>query len=160
MNWILNPFNSGVHVVWSLIGMWSKKAGACTDRRKKVDLELVEIDVSRPGLRGIALAEAVLPDVCDDSGQALLELVEIFLVKEYLVLVERERAVTLLLALALCDGEIVVVAALGGFDVEEICTLAGPDRLGEYVLAVPVTVTRPVEILSVHGLDSCFSRQK
>ena len=98
------------------------------------------------------MLKALVLDVPDDFGQTLLELVEVLLVEEYLVLVEGERTVVLLLALALRDGEIIVVVTLRGLHVEEVGALACPDRLGEYVLAIALRGTRPFEIVSVHGL--------
>ena len=73
--------------------------------------------------------------VGDYFFKSFLELVEILLVKEYLMLVEGETSVGFLLALAFSDGEIVVVISLGRLDVKEIGPLAGPYRLGPNICA-------------------------
>ena len=66
------------------------------------------------------VGKKVLPHVSNNLRESFQELVEVFLVKEDLMLVERETSVLLLPAFALCDCEVVVVVALGGLDIEEI----------------------------------------
>ena len=81
------------------------------------------------GLReGLVLEEGFL-NVFDSFVKSFGEFLEVFLIKEYLVLVIHERAVTLSAALALRYGKIVVVVAFGAFDIKEIGALTGPHRL-------------------------------
>ena len=86
--------------------------------------------------------QKVVHNVADGFLQAFLEFFEVFLVKEYLVLVEGERAVALLAAFALRNGEVKVVVPLRALDVEEIRTFSRPYRLGIdiFPVALPAIV--------------------
>ena len=95
--------------------------------------------------------ETVVPDVGDHLVQAFGEFLEVFLIEEDLVLVIVEGPVRIVATLALRDGEIEVLAALGGLDVEEVGPLPGPDGLGKYILRIPAVVPRRIIILSVHS---------
>ncbi len=100
-------------------------------------LKLVKVHIGLGSLRrtpAVILAlgnvlEEILFHVSDHFLKSLAEFVEIFLVEENLVFVKGEAAVRFLSSLAFGDCEVVVVVALGCLNVEEIRTLAGPDRL-------------------------------
>ena len=96
------------------------------------------------------ILEAVLPDILHDVGESFLEFVEIFLIEENLVFVIGEAAVPFLPPLALSNGEIVVVVALGGLDIKEVRALASPDRLRKNILGRTLLTIGPVVIVSVH----------
>ena len=80
------------------------------------------------------IGKKILLHVGQDLGKPFLEFVEVFLVKENLVLVKGETSVNLLPALALSDGQIVVVIALCGLDIKEIGPFSGPYWFGVNVL--------------------------
>ena len=80
------------------------------------------------------IGKKILLHVGQDLGKPFLEFVEVFLVKENLVLVKGEASVNLLPALALSDGQIVVVIALCGLDIKEIGPFTGPYWFGVNVL--------------------------
>ena len=73
--------------------------------------------------------EEIMHDVLHGLLKALGEFFEVLFIKENLMLVINERAVTLSAALALRYGKIVVVVAFGAFDIKEVSALTGPHRL-------------------------------
>ena len=116
-------------------------------------LELVEMDV-REGLGRTLLLRRVAAEPAADEGdcvfQSFGEFLEILLVEEDLVLVVAEGAVLFLTALALGDGQIVVVVPLRGFHIEEVSTLSCPDRLRIDILRISLLGTAPLIIFTVH----------
>ena len=71
--------------------------------------------------------KAVCLDVSDYFLKPFCEFLEVLLVKEDLMFVVGKMAVVVYLALAFRDRQVVIVA-LGGLDVKEVCTLSSSDR--------------------------------
>ena len=70
---------------------------------------------------------------------AVHELLEVFAVEEDLVLLEERITVVAKSLLALGDRQVILVR-FGAFDIEEIGSLAGTYRLGEYFFAVRIVI--------------------
>ena len=73
------------------------------------------------------ILETVCPDVLNNFLKTFRELLEILFVKENLVLVVSEMAIRIHPALAFSDRQVIIVA-LGGLDVKEVCTLSSSYR--------------------------------
>ena len=117
-------------------------------------LELVEMNV-REGLGRTLLGRfAAQPPADEGDGvfKPFGEFLEILLVEEDLVLVVAEGAVLFLTALALGDGQVVIVVPLRGFHIEEISTLSCTDRLRIDVLRISLLGSAPLKIFTVHDL--------
>ena len=118
-------------------------------------LELVEVDV-REGLgRTLLLRDFAAKPAADEGNrvfQSFAELLEILFVEEDLMLVVAESAVLFLTALALGDGQVVIVVPLRGFHIEEISTLSCTDRLRIDVLRISLLGSAPLKIFTVHDL--------
>ena len=75
----------------------------------------------------ISFLEAVCLDILDHLFESFREFLEVLLIEEDLVLVIGKMAVTVYLALAFCDRQVVIVAFCG-LDVKEVCTLSSSYR--------------------------------
>ena len=89
-------------------------------------LKLFEIYVGEL-LSGTTVLKTLGLDVFDHFFKAFRELFKVLLVEKDLVLVVGEVAVVVYLALAFCDRQVVIVA-LCGLDVKEVCTLSSSYR--------------------------------
>ena len=85
-------------------------------------------------LAGATVIQTFCLDILDHFLKTFCKLFKVFLVEENLVLVVCEVAVIVYLALAFCDRQVVIVA-LCGLDVKEVCTLSSSYRLLINVLA-------------------------
>ena len=122
------------------------KDGPCTDRPVYKQIILCSVPViSWRALQFFKtyigkIVPVFLPFGCRSVFQAILlyvvydflkpfgEFFKVLLIKENLVLVIREASVSLHLSLAFGDGEVIVIA-LRGLHIEEICAFACPYRL-------------------------------
>ena len=96
--------------------------------------------------------ETICLDVVDCLLEAFNEFLEVFLVKENLVLVIRKAAVCLYSSLAFRNSQEEVVTALRCLYIKEISTFPRSDRLGIHILPLTILRVSAVIIFTVHDL--------